>query len=77
MNKKGFLIVRNKQRHAIVRKSCKKLRLLYYNSRELATVIESICAYETKIPPFVIFRGSIRRIGNLIYSKKEGKTVLA
>lgn len=77
MDEKCFLIRSNTNRHAIARKGCKNLYLAKYNFREAVTVIEAICADETRLPPFFIFRSLSNCNDNLTHTEKEGKTTLA
>lgn len=57
MHERGFLIDHNKRTHAILSMSRKNPWLLEYNLQERDIVIKSICAYETKLPPFINFEG--------------------
>lgn len=77
MDKNGFVIGCNKRSHYIVRKGRKNRSLVQYNLWNLVTVIKSLYAHETKLPPFIFFQGSSHRVGIFIQAEKESKATLA
>lgn len=77
MKEKVFNIGRDKRRHVIVGKDRKNLHLMQYNLQEFVTIIEAICADETKLLLFIIFRGLSNWIGNFVQAEKEGIATLA
>jgi hypothetical protein len=77
LDEKGFLMGLAARARVICRSSTKHVNVTQDGNRESVTVIETVSADGTVLPPFVIFKGKSHSIGWYRFVKKEDNTVFA